>query len=124
MRNGPRRVAAQADLPVGECHVVELARRRAASLDLTGELEQFLAHLLAGGLDRRSDRGRRERSALDRRFGQRRIAELERHVLDRQSERLGGDLGHDRVGAGADVRRRAADRELAVGGQHCLGGRC
>ena len=43
---------------------------------------------------------------------QRRIAELERHVLHRQPEQLGGDLGHDRVGAGADVGGCAATVSL------------
>ena len=50
-----------------------------------GKLEQLLAHLVAGGLDRRADRGGRQRAALDRRLRQRRIAELERHVLQRQA---------------------------------------
>ena len=44
-----------------------------------------------------------------------RVAELELHLLRRQAQVLGGDHGHHRVGAGADVARRAGDVRGAVG---------
>ena len=40
------------------------------------------------------------------------IAELERHVLERQAQHLGGDLGHDRIGAGARCPRSRSRLEL------------
>ena len=47
--------------------------------------------------------------------GKLRVAELELHLLGPQPEVLGGDHGHHRVGAGADVARRAGDVRRAVG---------
>src|SRR5262249_1791504 len=49
-----------------------------------------------------------------------RIAELECHFLHRQAKTLGGNLRHDRVGAGSDVFGRARDCEPAVGLEHGL----
>ena len=58
--------------------------------------------------DRVRDRGRDPRPALDRALRQRRIAELDADVVDRQAEHVGRHLRHDRVGAGADVGGRAS----------------
>ena len=68
--------------------------------------------------DRMRHRGRHPRSALDRRLRQRRIAELDGDVVDRQAEHVGRHLRHDRVGAGADVGGRAGDLGVSVRGQH------
>ena len=63
-------------------------------------------------------RGRDPRSALDRTLRQRRIAELDADVVDRQAKHVGRDLRHDRVGAGADIGGRGRHLRVAVGGQH------
>ena len=71
--------------------------------------------------DRMRYRGRHPRSAFHRRLRQGGVAELDADVLDRQAEHVGRDLRHDRIGAGADVGRRAGHFRVAVGGQHDAG---
>ena len=46
------------------------------------------------------------------------VGKLDADVLDRQPERIGRDLRHDGVGAGADVGSRAGHLGMAIGGQH------
>ena len=72
-------------------------------------------------VDGRADARRRLRAALRRRPRELRVAELELHLLRRQSQVLGGDHGHHRVGAGADVAGRADDVRRAVGAQRDAG---
>ena len=48
-------------------------------------------------------------------LGQRRVAEREAHAIDGHTERLGGDLGHDGIGACADLLAAGLDQYLAVG---------
>jgi hypothetical protein len=43
-----------------------------------------------------------------------RVAEVEPDLLELQAKRVGGQLGHDRAGAGADVGRRARHSRRAV----------
>ena len=90
---------------------------------LRASLNSALLQLLAHALHRRADRRDVRRAALDRRHRQGRIAELERHLLQRQAHGGGGDLRHHRVGAGADVGGRAAHHQPAVGMQHRAGAR-
>ena len=68
-------------------------------------------------MDRRRDARRRLRAARDRRLRQARVAELEADLRDRHAERVGGDLRHHGVGAGAEVLRGRADDDAAVGQQ-------
>ena len=50
-------------------------------------------------------------------FGQRRVGQLHLDVLDRQAERLGGDLRQDRVRPGAQIVGGGVDHRPAFGQQ-------
>ena len=82
-----------------------------------GQPQQLLAHL-----DRRpgngiAHRSRDPRSSFYGRLRQRRVAQLDSDIVQRQAEHVGRDLRHDGVGAGTDIRRCACDFGVAVGAQ-------
>ena len=117
--------ALQADRAVGEDHV----RRRCASASgepstLPGELEELSR---APGRRRPSPPSRREETVHEPPSigdsGSDESPSLNVTSSIGRPERLGGDLGHDGVGAGADVGGGAADDELAVGAERGLGAR-
>ena len=89
-----------------------LAERRA--VQPARRFQERLRARLAGRLDGASRRRRGPRPALDGRLRQRRVAELDVTSSSGRPEGVGRDLRQDRVGAGADVGRRAGDLEPAV----------
>src|SRR5262245_19595457 len=111
------------DLAFGEHYVVELRTGERRSRRLLRQAEQLLLDRATGCVDGTADRRDGERSAFDRRCRQRGIAELRRDILDRDSEHLGGELSHPRIGPGTDVGGRACDLDAAIGGQRRLGAR-
>ena len=86
-----------------------------------------LDRLVAGGLRREHDRGAGvgHRGRTDRRVrrGQSRVAQSHGHLLRRQPERVGGDLPHHGVGAGAEVVRPGLDEcvTVTIDRNSCLG---
>src|SRR6185437_13353217 len=114
----PARIVSASDLAVGEDDIVELCAGERRSRDLARRCQQLVLDLAAGGEDGAPDRGCREGAALDRRMGQRRIAEPRGHGLDGQSQHLGAELRHHRIGAGPDIGGGAGDLEAAIGGEH------
>src|SRR5499433_943377 len=105
------------DLAFGEHHVVELRTGERRSRHLLRQSEQLLLDRATGRVDGTADRRDGERSAFYRCMRQRGIAELRRDILDRDSEHLGGELSHPRIGPGTDVGGRACDLDAAIGGQ-------
>ena len=70
----------------------------------------------AAARDGRAHRRRRRRAGADRGVGAaRRVAERDRHVLERDAELFGGDLRHRRLRPRADVLHRRDDGRVAVG---------
>ena len=47
-----------------------------------------------------------------------RVAELDRDVVERQAEQIGGHLRHDRVSAGTYVGESGRDLCVSIGRQH------
>src|SRR5262249_27577346 len=86
------------------------------SRHLLRQSEQLLLDRATGRVDGTADRRDGERSAFYRCIRQRGIAELRRDILDRDSEHLGGELSHPRIGPGTDVGGRACDLDAAIGG--------
>ncbi len=80
--------------------------------------QQLLADRVRRRRNRVAHRSCDPRSALQRALRQRRVAELDADVVDRQAKHVGGDLRHDRVGAGADIGGGGRDLRVSVGSQH------
>ena len=106
----PRAVRAASRLPPARC-------ARATRLPSRPSSRSCRAAPACTRFDGRADARRGHRAARHRRLRQRRVAELEAHPLDRHAERVGRDLRHDRVRAGADVLRAGCTSARAVGQQ-------
>ena len=120
IRNGHRaRTVVLADkLAVDERELVGGGIGERRIRHLLCQAQQLAADRLGGRDDSVRHRSRDPRSAFDRRLRQARVAEFDADAVERQSERVGRDLRHDGVGAGADVGGRARHLRVSVGAEN------
>src|SRR4029077_5840648 len=115
--DGTRGVTPTYQLAVGKPDVAwRNAGERRVRVEV-GQTQQLVADRLRRLSNPVRHGGGNPRSAFDGRLRESRIAEFDADVVKRETQHIGGDLRHDRVGAGADVGGRAGNLGGAVGGK-------